>query len=85
MIPFLDESAQREHKQRNLIHTGLLLGGLLGLVGVACALLFGWRGVLWAGLAVAALTLLAPRIPPEAIMRMYRGRLVDPRTGRQLT
>ncbi|HJU32642.1 MAG TPA: zinc metalloprotease HtpX, partial [Hyphomicrobiaceae bacterium] len=67
------------------LHSALLVGGL-GLLTAFCAwLVWSWPGVLVALAAIASLYLLAPRMPPEMIMRLYRARPIDPRQGEQIT
>lgn len=80
----IDEQAQREHAQRNLVHTGLLLAGIGGVVGLSSWLIWGPSGLLIAGLAVGLLVVVAPRVPPDAVMRMYRAAPIDPHSGRQI-
>lgn len=84
MTPLLDEQTRREHKHRNRLHSVLLLGGLGAVLGLSAVLIWGWPGLIWAALAVAVLLLFAPRVPPEAVMRMYRAREVDPRFAGQI-
>jgi heat shock protein HtpX len=83
-VPSLDEAALSRHKQRNLVHSVLLLGSIGLILLISSVLIWGAIGILWAGLAVAALVSLAPRIPPEAIMRLYGAKRVDPRLGHQI-
>jgi heat shock protein HtpX len=84
MSGLLDPEAELRHRQRNLWHTVALVGGI-GLVGALCAgLLFGWTGIILAALAVLAVVTLAPRLPPEAVMRMYNARRLDDRIAGQL-
>ncbi len=84
MGPFLDEQRRREHKRRNLIHSVALIAGMAVLMGVCAYLLWSWVGVLWSYLTVGTVILIGPRIPPEAVMRLYRARPVDPRHGGQI-
>lgn len=79
--PFLDAEAQREHRQRNLMHSILLIGGIATLLIIAAYLLSGFTGVLFALLAVAFLVLVSPRVPPETIMRLYRAKKVEKSTS----
>jgi heat shock protein HtpX len=83
--PFLDEAARRRHKQRNLLHSALLLAGLEAVLGLSAWLIWGWVGILWAAATVLLLLWLAPFVPPDAVMRMYRAREVDPRFGGPLS
>ncbi len=84
MTALLDDKTRREHKRRNRLHSVLLLGGLAGVLGVSALLVWGWPGLMYAALAVAVLLIFAPRVPPEAVMRMYRAREVDPRLAGQV-
>ncbi len=77
--PLLDETSRREHKLRNRLHSVLLLVGIGAVLGLSAMLVWGWAGLVWAGLAVVLLIVFAPRIPPEAVMNLYRAREVDPR------
>lgn len=78
---FLDEKARRAHKRRNILHSVLLLAGLGAVLAVSAVLMWGWSGILWAGVSIGLLLIIAPRVPPEIVMRMYRAREVDPRRG----
>jgi heat shock protein HtpX len=69
---------------RNDLHSLVLLGGL-GLITAVCGwLLWSWAGVLAALAGVAAIAWMAPRLPPEAIMRLYRATPIDPDHGGQV-
>jgi heat shock protein HtpX len=78
---FFDETARRAHKRRNFLHSVLLLAGLGAVLAVSAVLMWGWSGILWAGISIGLLLIIAPRVPPEFVMRMYRAREVDPRRG----
>jgi heat shock protein HtpX len=78
---FLDEQARRAHKRRNVLHSVLLLAGLGAVLAVSAVLMWGWSGILWAGVSIVLLLIIAPRVPPEIVMRMYRAREVDPQRG----
>jgi hypothetical protein len=69
---------------RNDVHAAILLGGL-SLITCFCAwLLWSWPGVLAALVSVAAIAMFAPRLPPEATMRLYRAKPIDPAHGGQI-
>jgi heat shock protein HtpX len=78
---FLDEATRREHKLRNLVQSALLLGGLGALLAIAAWLVWGWVGILWAAAAILVVLSLAPHVPPQAVMRMYRAQEVAPHQG----
>lgn len=75
--PFLDAATQSEHRRRNLVHSALLILGIAVVLAFAAFLMFGLSGVLFAFLAVAGLVFLAPRVPPETVMRLYRAKKLD--------
>lgn len=81
MTDLLDGNARRQHKFRNALHSMLLLLGIGAVLGLSAMLVWGWAGLVWAVLAIVVLIVFAPRVPPEAIMRMYRAREVDPRSA----
>lgn len=84
MESLLDENTRRAHKMRNTLHSLLLLVGIGAVLGVSAMLVWGMAGLVWALLAVAFLVLFAPRVPPEAIMRMYRATEIHPRSAGQV-
>lgn len=77
MSPLLDTEQLREHRQRNIKHSILLIGGIGGVLAAATSLVWGLSGAAISLLAVGLIVLLAPSVPPEAIMRLYRARKVD--------
>lgn len=81
MHSLLDVETQRAHRTQNALHSLLLLSGLGAIVIVCSLLLFGWAGLGWAAIMIGLMIVLLPRIPPEAIMRAYRARPLDPRQG----
>lgn len=84
MNPTIDVEAHRANERRNQAHTMLLLAGIGGVLGVASLFIWGPYGLVLTILLVAALYLYAPRLPPEAMMKAYRARLVTPANGGQL-
>ena len=84
MTPLLDEDRRRTHKARNQIQSALLIGGLGFVTAFSAWLLWGWTGVLFALLWIGVLYLVAPRLPPDMIMRMYQAQPIDPRNGGQI-
>jgi heat shock protein HtpX len=69
---------------RNDVHAAILLGGLGLLTAFSGWLLWSWGGVLAALTSIAAIAHFAPRLPPEAIMRLYRAKPIDPGHGGQI-
>ena len=84
MPPMLDEATRRHHKQRNILHSLLMFGGMGAVLALASWLIWGLVGVSLTAIAVVALFLLAPRLPAEAVMRLYRARAIDVAHGGQL-
>jgi heat shock protein HtpX len=84
MSPFLDPKTLRAHRVRNTLHSLLLVGGLGLLTGFCGWLIWGGMGVAATLVAMGVLFAFAPRLPPELMMRFYRARRVDPRTGGRL-
>jgi heat shock protein HtpX len=80
----LDEETRRAHARRNFFQSVLLLAGLGGVLSVSALLTFGWSGLVWGAASIALILLLAPRVAPETIMRMYRARPLDPRSADEL-
>jgi heat shock protein HtpX len=84
MAPFLDDTAQRDHTRRNVVQSALLLAGIGSVLALAAAIVWGAVGVAMTVAVLASLVALAPRVPPEAVMRLYRATPV-PRDNSQLS
>lgn len=67
-------AAARE--RNNVLQSVALIGGIGTILVLAMSLVWGITGALVSGAAMAALYALAPRVPPETAMRLYRGTLV---------
>jgi heat shock protein HtpX len=72
--PAYSEERRRRHKIRNGLHTALLLGGILGILAACAWALWGGEGVVWTIVAGALGLVMAPRIAPDWVMRMYGAR-----------
>lgn len=83
MHPFLDAEQLAQHRQRNFTHSFVLVASMSLLVVVSSSLIWSWPGGIAAGVFVAALALFGPRVPPEAVMRLYNATPVDARHGGQ--
>jgi len=81
MTPFLDANSHRAHKARNALHSAVLVGGLGLLTAFSAWLLWGGMGVAVTLVAIGVIYAFAPRLPPEVVMRIYRAKLLDQRTG----
>ncbi|MEM1371853.1 MAG: zinc metalloprotease HtpX [Pseudomonadota bacterium] len=75
--PFLNRQAQLAHRQQNLLHSALLIGGIALILVLASALMAGLFGVILALGAVAFLVVAAPRLPAEATMKLYRAKPIQ--------
>lgn len=62
------------HRLLNFVQTLLLIGGMMLLLGLTARLLFGEGAFLWTAGMVAVVLLLAPRLSPRIIMRLYQAR-----------
>lgn len=69
----VDPAITASHAGRNRLQTGLLLGALALVLGVMAWLLFGPLGVAGAVVLVVAMYVLAPKVSPKVVLRMYRG------------
>jgi heat shock protein HtpX len=69
---------------RNDLHALVLLAGLALITASAGWLLWSWAGVFAALASVALIFYGAQRLPPAAIMRLYRARPIDPAHGGQI-
>jgi heat shock protein HtpX len=82
MTPFLlDPDHLARHRRRNLLQSLLLVAGMSAIVMVSAALIWSWSGAIAAGVLVATIALLGPRVPPETVMRLYGAAPIDPRSG----
>lgn len=73
-----DVGSHTEQRSRNLTHTVILIAGLGVVVLASSMLLLGWIGTAVAVASVAAMMVLAPRVPPEFALRLYRAQPIDP-------
>jgi heat shock protein HtpX len=69
-----DAAQRRRHKWRNILHSGLLLGGMAGLVFLSAWSLWGAGAALWAMTGGLLGFFLSPTMAPEWVMRAYRAR-----------
>ncbi len=63
---------QRNHQRHNVLQSVVLLVGIGVLLVVATAIVWGPGGAVVTASVLAGLYVLAPRLPPEAVMRLYR-------------
>jgi heat shock protein HtpX len=75
----LDEAERRRHKIRNVVHSILLLGGIMVLLALCGWVLFGPDGLIGMALGAALALAFSPQISPQLVLRMYRAREVGRR------
>jgi heat shock protein HtpX len=76
MTPFLDEKAREAHRHRNFLHSLVLSIAITILLAMATAILWGPIGVALTLITLFLLFIGSPRLPPSAIMALYRARHV---------
>lgn len=69
----------------NLRHTLLISVLLCALLGAVTYLVWGLAGPILTGLVIGVLYTIGPVLPPETVMRLYRGRLVPPHELEQVS
>ncbi len=72
----IDYFTQRRSSLINLIHTWILVGGSLTLFVVCAYVFLGPQGVLFAAIFGGVSLVLASRVSPQMVLRMYRARPV---------
>lgn len=83
MTPFLDQEQQQLHKALNMSHTIALLSGICAVLLFTSWLVSSWFGVILSLATTAILLIVGPRVSPELVMRLYRAKPIDPRSGSQ--
>lgn len=83
-MAYLDEEERRRARLRNIVQSCALVGGIGVIAAVSAYALFGASGVIWALVFVGLFSAIGPRVAPEAIMRMFKARPVDPGSGHNL-
>ena len=74
----LDEAERRRHKRRNLLHSALLLGGMV-VIGAVCGwVLFGPDGMVGLAFGMALALAFGQRVSPRLVLRLYSGRPLRP-------
>lgn len=64
----------RRHKLTNLLHSALLLGGMVAVLALCGWVIAGGEGVLWAFIAGALSLLFSPRVSPRLVLAMFGAR-----------
>ncbi|OOG25899.1 peptidase M48 [Thioalkalivibrio denitrificans] len=81
----MERSHVLSHRITNAVHSALLVGGLMALLGAVGWLLGGPGYALVAVAMVLLLYLFNPALPPRLVMRLYRARRLDTHTAPVLT
>ena len=75
----LDEAERRRHKVRNVVHSILLLGGIVALLALCGWVLFGSDGLIGMALGAVIALVFGPTISPGMVLRLYHAREISPR------
>ncbi len=81
MNPAPELTPQPDHQRRNLRQSVVLLVGIGSILVLATALVWGAFGALLTAAVLAGVFVLAPRVPPHAVMRLYRATRVPQDDG----
>jgi heat shock protein HtpX len=79
--PAPELTPQPDHQRRNLRQSVVLLVGIGSILVLATALVWGAFGALLTAAVLAGVFVLAPRVPPHAVMRLYRATRVPQDDG----
>ena len=77
-MAYLDEEQRRRARVRNVAQSFVLVGGIGAVTALSAYVLFGQTGIVWAVILVGAFALIGPRVAPDAIMRMFNARPINP-------
>ena len=80
-MAYLDEEQRRRARLRNIAQSFALVGGIGVITALSAYTLFGQTGVAWALVFVGVFSLIGPRVAPDAMMRMFNARPIDPSRG----
>ncbi len=80
----IDAKRRRASRFRNFFHSVVLVLGIGALTALCAYSLWGPNGVVWSLIGFLILVIMAPQFPPEAVMRLFNARPVDPLRGGQL-
>ncbi len=83
-VPFRPEEVHARHKVMNLLHSALLLGGMVLLLAVCGWVVAGWEGVVWAFVAGAVGLVISPRVSPHLVLSLFGARRLGYREAPRL-
>lgn len=69
---------------QNLLHTLLVMGSMLGLLGLTGFLLAGWTGLIYISIGGLIWLVMSSYLSPRAVLRMQRARLIHPQEAPKL-
>lgn len=81
---YLDEDERLRARTRNILQSIALVAGIGLITAFSAYVLSGREGVIWALILVGFFVLVGPRVAPEAIMRMFNARAIDPAQGGEI-
>jgi heat shock protein HtpX len=84
-MSYTDAAQMQAAQSRNVLQSIILVGGIGIITALSAYLLSGRSGVILSVVTIGLLLVISPRIAPEAIVRLFRGRLVDARQGGELS
>ena len=67
----------KKHKRKNQLHTIALFAGMLGLVALLGYMLVGQLGLFVSITLGVLMIIMAPKISPQIVLRLYRARPID--------
>lgn len=83
-MAYLDDEERQRARLRNIAQSIALVGGIGFITALSAYTLFGRVGLVWSLVLVGLFSLIGPRVAPDAIMRMFKARPVDPASGGDL-
>lgn len=73
----LEQEIIKKYKRKNQLHTIALFAGMLGLVALLGYMLVGQLGLFVSITLGVLLIIMAPKISPQIVLRLYRARSID--------
>lgn len=76
-LPRLDPERHRRGRLRNVVHSLLLLGGMMAILAACAWIVWGGTGAVWALVGGAVGLMLAPSVSPAWLLRLYQAREIS--------
>jgi heat shock protein HtpX len=80
-MSYLDERHRKRAQARNVFHSVALVIGIGLIAALSAYTLLGKDAVIWALVVLVFFSFAGPSAAPEAIMRMFKARPIDPASG----